>query len=109
MRIKNFFCPGFFLVFALGALLLPDTAFASGGITEFSGPLEQVMNTITGPVGKAISIIGMAVCGLMLIFGRQEMSDGVKTLVGVVFAICFVSGAANIVNFLFPFSGALVV
>ncbi|MDR2821036.1 MAG: TrbC/VirB2 family protein [Desulfovibrio sp.] len=101
--------PGFFLVFALGALLLPDTAFASGGITEFSGPLEQVMNTITGPVGKAVSIIGMALCGLILIFARSELSEGVKMLVGVVFAICFISGAANIVNFLFPFSGALVV
>jgi type IV secretion system protein VirB2 len=96
------------IMVALGALLLPDMAFASGGITDFAGPLEQVSNTITGPVGKAISIIGVAVCGLLFIFGRQEMSEGVKLLVGIVFGISFIAFATNIVNFLFPFSGALV-
>jgi type IV secretion system protein VirB2 len=95
----------------VGALtmLSASPAYASGGITEFAGPAEQVVATITGPVGKAISIIGFAVCGLILIFARAELSEGVKMLVGVVFAICFISGAANIVNFLFSFSGALVV
>lgn len=92
---------------ALGTLSA-SPAYASGGITEFATPVETVMNTITGPVGKFVSIIGFAVCGLILIFARSELSEGVKMLVGVVFAICFISGAANIVNFLFPFSGALV-
>ena len=41
-------------VFGFLALCLcfPDIAAASGGITEFSSPLERVVNTITGPAGK---------------------------------------------------------
>ena len=51
---------------------LPELAFASGGITEFSSPLESVVNTITGPAGKWISIVAMALCGVIFIMNRNE-------------------------------------
>lgn len=55
---------------AVFALLLlaavsPEIAAASGGITEFSSPLEKVVNTVTGPAGKWISIVAMALCGVI--------------------------------------------
>jgi len=53
-------------------LCFPDIAAASGGITEFSSPLEQVVNTITGPAGKWISIVAMALCGVILIMNKNE-------------------------------------
>ena len=87
-------------------LLLPEAAHASG-ITDFSGPLEKVAGTVTGPVGRWVSIIGMGLVGLLLIFQRSEMTEGVKMLCGVVFAICFIAFAANIVNAMFSFSGAV--
>lgn len=34
------------LVFFLG--VCPDLTLASGGITEFTGPLEKIVNTIVG-------------------------------------------------------------
>lgn len=89
-------------------VLLPETACAAGGITEFSGPLEKVVNTITGPVGKWIGIIGMALVGLTYIFQRSEMTESVKGLCGVVFGISFIAFAVSIVNGVFSFSGALV-
>ena len=49
-----------------------DLAFASGGITEFSNPLERVVNTITGPAGKWISIVAMALCGVIFIMNKNE-------------------------------------
>jgi type IV secretion system protein VirB2 len=98
----------FFCMIAALTLLSASPAYASGGIAEFTGPLESVVSTITGPAGKAISIIGVAICGLILIFARSELSEGVKSLTGVVFFICFIAFATNIVNTLFGFSGALV-
>jgi len=50
----------------------PDLALTSGGITEFSSPLEQVVNTITGPAGKWISIVAMALCGVIFIMNNDD-------------------------------------
>ncbi|MDL2209991.1 TrbC/VirB2 family protein [Desulfovibrio sp. OttesenSCG-928-O18] len=63
-----------FAVFGFLAFCLcfPDIAAASGGITEFSSPLESVVNTITGPAGKWISIVAMALCGVIFIINKNE-------------------------------------
>jgi len=53
-------------------LCFPDIAAASGAITEFSSPLERVVNTITGPAGKWISIVAMALCGVIFIMNKNE-------------------------------------
>lgn len=70
-------------------LALPDIAAASGGITEFSSPLERVVNTITGPAGKWISIVAMALCGVIFIMNKDDISGGFKLLLSVVFGISF--------------------
>ncbi len=100
-------------VFFFSALLLflgvcPDPALASGGITEFSGPLEKVVNTITGPAGRSISIIGMALCGIYMIIHKDDITGGFKYAINTVFAICFVAFAASMINSIFSFSGAVV-
>jgi type IV secretion system protein TrbC len=89
------------------SVLLPVTAFA-GGISEFSSPLEQVVNTITGPAGKWISITAMAICGIIYIFNKDDLSGGFKLLLQVVFGISFICFASSIVNSVFSFSGAVL-
>ena len=89
-------------------LCLPDIAAASGGITEFSSPLEKVVNTITGPAGKWISIVAMALCGVIFIMNKDDISGGFKLLLSVVFGISFIAFAASIVNSVFSFSGAVI-
>ena len=97
-------------VFGLLALCLcfPDIAAASGGITEFSSPLERVVNTITGSAGKWISIVAMALCGVIFIMNKDDISGGFKLLLSVVFGISFIAFAASIVNSVFSFSGAVI-
>jgi type IV secretion system protein VirB2 len=92
----------------LAALGFPRVARASGGIGDFSAPLEKVMNTITGPAGKTISIVAMAICGLTFILNKEDISGGFKLLLGVVFGISFIAFASSIVNNIFSFSGAMV-
>ena len=93
---------------ALCLLAFPELAAASGGITEFSSPLEQVVNTITGPAGKWISIVAMALCGVIFIMNKDDISGGFKLLLSVVFGISFIAFAASIVNSVFSFSGAVI-
>lgn len=102
---------GRWLLFCLPALclcLFPEIVAASGGITEFSSPLERVVNTITGPAGKWISITAMAICGIIFIMNKDDISGGFKLLLGVVFGISFIAFASSIVNSVFSFSGAVL-
>lgn len=89
-------------------LCFPDIAAASGGITEFSSSLERVVNTITGSAGKWISIVAMALCGVIFITNKDDLSGGFKLLLSVVFGISFLAFAASIVNSVFSFSGAVI-
>ncbi|CAK7032908.1 MAG: hypothetical protein DESF_01385 [Desulfovibrio sp.] len=109
---KSLLNPGKTGLFALGllaaCLFFPNLAAASGGITEFSSPLERVVNTITGPAGKWISIVAMALCGVIFIMNKDDISGGFKLLLSVVFGISFIAFAASIVNSVFSFSGAVI-
>lgn len=98
----------FLLAVLLILALVPETVLASGGISEFSDPLEKVVNTITGPAGKFISIVAMAICGVIFIMNKDDLSGGFKLLLGVVFGISFIAFASGIVNSLFSFSGAVI-
>ena len=90
------------------ALFIPESALASTSIDEFNTPFESFVGVITGPVGKWISIAGMAGVGLALIFNHSEMNNFVKGMLGVVFAICFIAFASPMVNKVFTFSGAIL-
>jgi type IV secretion system protein VirB2 len=95
-----------FIFFAVW-LVFPDLAQA-GGIGDFAGPIDKVVETITGPVGKAVSIIAMALSGYYFITNKEDIAGGAKGLLGTVFGICFIALAAPVVNQLFSFSGAVV-
>lgn len=104
MRRSVLFAVGFVTIL----LAACPEAMASGGITEFSSPLEKVVGTITGPAGRWIAIAGMAIVGLVYIFNKEDIAGGVKLLLNVVFAICFIAFATGIVDSLFSFSGAVL-
>ena len=89
-------------------LVLPELAQASGGISEFSSPLEKVVQTVTGPAGRWVSIVAMALCGVIFIMNKDDITGGFKLLLFVVFGISFIAFAASIVNGVFSFSGAVV-
>lgn len=97
----------FFFALLLFLGVCPDLALASGGITEFSSPLEKVVNTITGPAGKYIGIVGMAICGIIMITNKEDITGGFKLLMSVAFGISFIAFAGSIVNSVFSFSGAV--
>jgi Type IV secretory pathway, VirB2 components (pilins) len=106
-KAKFVFSFGFLIGLAL-VFIFPDLALASGGIAEFTGPMEKVMNTITGPVGKVVAVVGIALCGFYFITNKEDISGGAKSLLGVVFGICFIALALPIVNAVFSFSGAVI-
>ena len=88
------------------ALLVLDPAFASssGGNLPWESPLQQIQQSITGPVAGFIALAAVAVAGGMLIFGG-ELNDFARRLMYVVLVAGILLGATQIVG-LFGATGA---
>lgn len=91
---------------ALLAFLLCATPVlaSSGGGLPWEGPLEQIQESITGPVAGFIALAAVAVAGGMLIFGG-ELNDFARRLMYVVLVAGILLGATQIVG-LFGATGA---
>lgn len=95
----------------IGALLCasfagPALAGSGGGSLPWEGPLEQIQQSITGPVAGYIALAAVAIAGGMLIFGG-ELNDFARRLVYVVLVAGILLGATTIVG-LFGSTGATI-
>ncbi|SCX31641.1 TrbC/VirB2 family protein [Agrobacterium rosae] len=87
------------------ASIAPALASSGGGL-PWEGPLQQIQESITGPVAGAIALAAVAIAGGMLIFGG-ELNDFARRLVYVVLVAGILLGATNIVG-LFGATGASI-
>lgn len=69
----------------LALLIAVDTAHASGGGMPWEGPIQQIIDSVSGPVAKAIAVGAIIVTGLGLAFG--EGGNGMKRLHWVVMGL----------------------
>lgn len=94
-------------VAVLSTFALASHAFASsGGGLPWEGPLQQIQESITGPVAGFIALSAVAIAGGMLIFGG-ELNDFARRLVYVVLVAGILLGATQIVG-LFGATGASI-
>ena len=63
----------------------------------WNGPLEQIQNSLTGPVARAIGVVALAASGGMLAFGG-ELGDFTKRIMMVVLALSVMLLANNFMN-----------
>ncbi|MFC5387592.1 TrbC/VirB2 family protein [Aquamicrobium segne] len=92
-------------VFLLSLFIEPALASGGGGL-PWEGPLQQIQQSITGPVAGFIALAAVAVAGGMLIFGG-ELNDFARRLMYVVLVAGILLGATQIVG-LFAASGASI-
>ncbi len=91
----------------IACAMYTQPALASGGGSlPWEGPLQQIQQSITGPVAAAIALAAVAIAGGMLIFGG-ELNDFARRLVYVVLVAGILLGATQIVA-LFGSSGASI-
>ena len=65
--------------------LLTAPAYAAGSNMPWEQPLNQILESIEGPVAKVISVIIIIVTGLTLAFG--DTSGGFRRLIQIVFGL----------------------
>jgi len=92
--------------FTILILSMEPTLAAGGGGLPWEGPLQQIQQSITGPVAGFIALAAVAVAGGMLIFGG-ELNDFARRLMYVVLVAGILLGATQIVG-LFGASGASI-
>lgn len=84
----------------------PALASTGGGGLPWEGPLQQIQESINGPVAGAIALAAMAIAGGMLIFGG-ELNDFARRLMYIVLVAGILLGASQIVG-LFGATGASI-
>lgn len=94
------------LVNVLVLLSKPARAAGGGGGLPWEGPLQQIQQSINGPVAGTIALAAVAIAGGMLIFGG-ELNDFARRLVYVVLVAGILLGATQIVA-LFGAGGASI-
>jgi type IV secretion system protein VirB2 len=92
-----------FIVLAL--LMAP--AYAAGSNMPWEQPLNQILESIQGPVAKVISVIVIILTGLALAFG--ETSGGFRRLIQIVFGLSIAFAASSFFLSFFSFGGGALV
>lgn len=92
---------------AVVSLALASGAHASGSSMPWEQPLEQILQSIEGPVAKIIAVIIIIVTGLTLAFG--DTSGGFRRLVQIVFGLSIAFAASSFFLSFFSFGGGVLV
>jgi type IV secretion system protein VirB2 len=82
-------------------------AHASGSSMPWEQPLQQVLQSIEGPVAKIIAVIIIIVTGLSLAFG--DTSGGFRRLIQIVFGLSIAFAASSFFLSFFSFGGGALV
>lgn len=92
------------LALAFTALAAP--AYAAGSGMPWEGPLQQVVDSITGPVARAAAVIAIVIAGITIIF--SEGGGGVRKLAFVGLGIAIMFAAVSFFMDFFGFAGGAV-
>lgn len=98
-------------IFASTALIfafsLAAPAHAGGSSMPWEAPLQSILESIEGPVAKAVAVIIIIVTGLSLAFG--DTSGGFRRLVQIVFGLSIAFAASSFFLSFFSFGGGALV
>ncbi len=88
-------------------VVLSSTAHAAGSSMPWEQPLQQVLQSVEGPVAKIVAVIIIIVTGLTLAFG--DSSGGFRRLIQIVFGISIAFAASSFFLSFFSFGGGVLV
>ena len=99
-------------VFAAGLMLalsvtMATSAHASGSGMPWEEPLQQVLESVQGPVAKIVAVIIIIVTGLTLAFG--ESAGGFRRLIQIIFGLSIAFAASSFFLSFFSFGGGALI
>ena len=87
------------------AVLMPHAAFASTSDTStgnlpWEAPLASIRNSFSGPVAFAVALIGIVVCGAMLVWGG-DINEFARRAIMLVLVLALIVLANSVLTSLF--------
>jgi len=89
------------------AVALVQKAQASGSGMPWEQPLQQVLESVQGPVAKIVAVMVIIVTGLTLAFG--ETAGGFRRLIQIVFGLSIAFAASSFFLSFFSFGGGALI
>ena len=89
------------------ALSITNNAWASGTGMPWEQPLQQVLDSIQGPVAKIMAVAVIVLTGLTLAFG--ETAGGFRRLIQIVFGLSIAFAASSFFLSFFSFGGGALI
>lgn len=87
--------------------LAVSPALAAGSNMPWEQPLNQILQSVEGPVAKIIAVIIIIVTGLSLAFG--DTSGGFRRLIQIVFGLSIAFAASSFFLSFFSFGGGAMI
>ncbi|TYL92328.1 conjugal transfer protein TrbC [Bradyrhizobium rifense] len=108
MNVRSSLGRGFTPGAAFACLYLASVpAWAAGSNMPWEQPLNQILQSVEGPVAKIIAVIIIIVTGLSLAFG--DTSGGFRRLIQIVFGLSIAFAASSFFLSFFSFGGGVVI
>ena len=109
MRTKRLPRDHHFLLAGIASLALTfaTSAAASGSGMPWEQPLQQVLESVQGPVAKIVAVLIIITTGLALAFG--ETSGGFRKLIQIVFGLSIAFAASSFFLSFFSFGGGALI
>jgi type IV secretory pathway VirB2 component (pilin) len=82
-------------------------AYAAGSNMPWEQPLNQILQSVEGPVAKILAVIIIIVTGLTLAFG--DTSGGFRRLIQIVFGLSIAFAASSFFLAFFSFGGGVLI
>lgn len=90
-------------VFVGSMMIFVGNAYADATGLPWEGPLEKILNSLTGPVAKILGVIAIVIAGFGIAFG--EAGSGMRRLFQVVLGLSIAFTASSLIVSLFGFAG----
>jgi type IV secretion system protein TrbC len=94
-------------VATLSSLVISPAANAAGSNMPWEQPLNQILQSVEGPVAKILAVIIIIVTGLTLAFG--DTSGGFRRLIQIVFGLSIAFAASSFFLAFFSFGGGVLI
>ena len=89
------------------SFVISPAAYAAGSSMPWEQPLNQILQSVEGPVAKILAVIIIIVTGLTLAFG--DTSGGFRRLIQIVFGLSIAFAASSFFLAFFSFGGGVLI